>query len=158
MARQLAHSNSPAAPATQAVARRSADDWLAQGDALCHADPLGARYAYRRALEAQAGFADAYVNLSALLLSIGDPEEALRVCDQALRCTAPSVALWFNRALASEDLDQSAQAEQSYQQCLALEPACADAHHNLARLFVARGDAVSAQRHLQALRRCPLGS
>jgi len=131
----------------------TAKDWFARGEALEEADPLGAEAAYRAALEAEDDFADAYLNLGALLCEAGRCGEAVALYDEALRHCADEPLLHFNRAVALEDMGDMAAAASGYEAALTLNPHLADAHFNLARLQLELGQQQRALRHFNTYRR-----
>lgn len=137
-----------------AASSGSADiDWFERGVALEVGDPAGAEQAYRQALAADADDTDAYLNLSALLCAAGRCDEAVTVLDDATQRLSDEPLLHFNHAIALEDQRRYGAAIAAYARCLALDPDCADAHYNLARLHERSGEPQRALRHLQAYRR-----
>lgn len=123
------------------------------GEALEATDNSAAEMAYRRALELDPDFADAYLNLGALLCEAKRCREAVGLYDEAIRRWPGQANLHFNRAIALEDQGRMADALASYDTCLLLDPDFADAHFNVARLHQRRGDGKRAVRHLSAYRR-----
>jgi tetratricopeptide (TPR) repeat protein len=87
----------------------------------------------------------------------GDPREAARLYERAAALSELSLAVtaWFNLGVAREDLGDHAGALQAYRAALELDPRCADAHYNAARLCELSGDQVGALRHLKAYSTCP---
>ncbi|WP_309491446.1 tetratricopeptide repeat protein [Trinickia mobilis] len=132
-----------------------AEEWYDLGEQLRKSDVKGAERAYRQAVEfSPEPFYAAYVDLGALLCEDEKRcEDALRVFDDALSHFPEDAVLHFNRAVALEGLGRIDEAERSYERCLELNPAYADAHHNLAILFETRGDKQGLVRHLSAYRR-----
>lgn len=131
----------------------SAGAWFAQGEELEARDMQAAEAAYREALAIAPDFADAYLNLGAILCESGRHAEAAALYDLALE-HAPDVALLhFNRAVALEDMGRLPEALQSYERCLQLDPTVADAHFNAARLHDHLGHRREAIRHFSAYRR-----
>jgi tetratricopeptide (TPR) repeat protein len=59
----------------------------------------------------------------------------------------------FNRGVALDHLERLDEAAASYERSLALDPALADAHFNLAQLHQQAGDERGALRHYSAYRR-----
>lgn len=116
-------------------------------------DPQSAEAVYREALALAPGYADAWLNLGALLHEQGRSAEAADLCETALLHCPHEPLLHFNRALALEDLGDAAAALQAYEQCLALDPQVADAHFNAARLHESLGHAQQALQHFSAYRR-----
>lgn len=128
--------------------------WLRRGEA-CEAagDAPGAESAYRQALALAPDFADAYLNLGAMLCEGGHGDAAVALYEAAIAECADSPWVWFNRAIALEDQDRLPEALASYERSLALDPGLADAHYNLGRLREQLGDARGALRHFNAYRR-----
>jgi tetratricopeptide (TPR) repeat protein len=123
------------------------------GESLESTDRAGAEAAYRRSLQLDPDFADAYLNLGALLCEAKRCREAVALYDEAIRRCPKQALLHFNRAIALEDLGRLSDALASYNTCLRLDPGLADAHFNAARLHEQRGDGKQAVRHLSAYRR-----
>jgi DNA-binding transcriptional MerR regulator len=150
----------PAAPATPATTGPSevlesgdAAQWFARGESLEVEDVRGAEAAYRQALRADPACVDASLNLGALLCEQGRCGEAAALYDTALALSPGEPLLFFNRAIAREDLHRDAEAAQDYERCLALSPDERDAHWNVAQVYERLGDARRAVRHLNAYRR-----
>ena len=141
------------ASSSRAPAAVGADGWFARGEALEKSDPHAAEEAYRAALAIEPGHADASLNLGALLCEAGRCDEAVRLCDDAVRRHPDEALLHFNRAIALEDQGHAAAALASYNEALRLDADLADAHYNAARLHEQLGDARRAVRHFSAYRR-----
>lgn len=138
------------------AAERRADDaagWFAHGESLEGRDRGAAEAAYRQALAIDPGFADASLNLGALLCETRRCAEAVALYDAAVRLNPGEALLHFNRAIALEDQGRLEAALASYNTSLLLAPDLADAHFNAARLHEQLGDAKKAVRHLSAYRR-----
>jgi len=126
-----------------------------RGVALEASDPVGAMAAYHRALAGLPAFADAHNNLGRLHHDagrLGDAESHYRLA----LCVDRTVSLyWFNLGVALEDQRRNAEAIAAYEQAVALDPRCADAHFNLARLHevIGRcaGDVLEIQRAVRYL-------
>lgn len=131
----------------------SAETWFAQGEELEARDIQAAEAAYREAVALAPDFADAYLNLGAILCESGRNAEAAALYDEALKHQPDVALLHFNRAVALEDLGRSSEALQCYERCLQLDPAVADAHFNAARLHDQLGHRREAIRHFSAYRR-----
>jgi tetratricopeptide (TPR) repeat protein len=115
------------------------------------ADGSGAMGLYRRCLRMDARHPDARVNLARLLHETGQFEAAERLYLH-VSCASHAVAQ-FNLAVLMEDQGRIAEAVERYLSAVALDPAFADAHHNLARLYELQGNAAHTIRHLHALQR-----
>lgn len=131
----------------------TAANFFDQGEVLEGTDKTSAETAYRRALALDPPFADAYLNLGALLCDAKRCREAVELYDEAIRRCPDNAALHFNRAIALEDQGLLNEALAGYDRCLRLDPEFADAHFNAARLHEHRGDSKRAVRHLSAYRR-----
>lgn len=124
-----------------------------RGAALEHTDKCAAEAAYRRALELDPDYADAFINLGAILCEAERCGEAVVLYDEAIRRCPDDALLYFNRAIALEDQGRLSDALASYETCLRLDPGLADAYFNAARLYEQQGDDKRALRHLSAYRR-----
>lgn len=142
-----------AAPAAQTPAAATAAQCYELAVSLEAADPHAAEAAYRRSLDLQPAYADAYANLGALMCEQQRWSEAVTLFDAAIvRC--PVVALLhFNRGIALEESHRADEALKSYLKCLRLEPGFADAHYNAARLLELKGQQQGALQHYSAYRR-----
>jgi len=131
----------------------SARDWFERAASFEPRDAAKAEAAYREAVMLEPDFADAHLNLAALLCEQDRYEEAVAVCDEALRQWPDVPELHFNRALALEEGHRVRQALAAYERCLELSPDFAQAHFNLAALFERAGNVQKALRHFNAYRR-----
>jgi tetratricopeptide (TPR) repeat protein len=136
-----------------AAADETPESAFRRGESLESTDRAGAEAAYRRSLQLDPDFADAYLNLGAMLCEARRCREAVALYDEAIRRCPKQALLHFNRAIALEDLGRLSDALASYNTCLRLDPGLADAHFNAARLHEQRGDGKQAVRHLSAYRR-----
>jgi tetratricopeptide (TPR) repeat protein len=113
-------------------------------------DEGAARSAYEACLALDERHVEARVNLGRLLHLQG----RLREAEQVYRGAETTEALLsFNLAVLLEDLEREAEAAVAYREALAQDPALADAHFNLARLYEQAGNQKDALRHLLAYRR-----
>ncbi|MDR6537593.1 tetratricopeptide repeat protein [Variovorax soli] len=126
---------------------------FAHAETLERTDPAGAEAAYRALIAAVPEHVDAYVNLGALLCDLQRYEDAVQLHEEALPRCPPSALLFFNHAIALEELGRLRVAALNYERSLQLDPDFADAHYNLGRLQELFGDARGALRHLNAYRR-----
>jgi tetratricopeptide (TPR) repeat protein len=126
---------------------------FSRGEALEPSNRRAAEAAYRKALELDPDYADAYLNLGALLCESQRFGEAVALYDKALHRLPDEALLHFNRAVALEDQGKASDALASYDTSLRLSPDLADAHYNAARLHEQLGDAKKAVRHFSAYRR-----
>lgn len=127
--------------------------YFRQGEMLEARDGVAAEAAYRKAIELDPSFADAYLNLGAMLCESQHAQAAVSLYDGAVLACPHSALVRFNRALALEDVARFDDAVVSYELSLTLDPSLADAHFNIARLKEKLGDSQSALRHFNAYRR-----
>ena len=140
-----------AASAAEASApARSADEQFESALELEDDDSDAARAAYEACLAADPHHLEARLNLGRLLHLAGRLHDAERVYRGAHESEP---LLSFNLAVLLEDLDREEEAIAAYRRALALDPALADAHFNLARLHERAGHPRDALRHLLAYRR-----
>ncbi|CAG2145494.1 tetratricopeptide repeat protein [Cupriavidus numazuensis] len=116
-------------------------------------DPEEAEIAYRKAIAADPGLLDAYVNLGCLLCDRGRYADAVDLYRAALDQGLDGPLIRFNLAVALEDSGYAEAALAEYHACIALAPDLADAHYNAARLHEAMGDHQRAIRHFHQYRR-----
>jgi tetratricopeptide (TPR) repeat protein len=88
-----------------------------------------------------------------MLADAGRFGELAALSDEALVHCPRSALLHFNRGVALDHLERLAEAIESYEASLALDPTLADAHYNLARVREQIGDARGALQHFSAYRR-----
>ncbi len=127
--------------------------YFRQGEKLELKDSAAAQAAYRKAIELDPLFADAYLNLGAMLCDTQHWEAAAMLYDSAITACPDSALIRFNRGVALEDLGRLEEAVTSYEFSLKLDPSLADAHFNIARLKERLGDSQSALRHFNAYRK-----
>jgi DNA-binding transcriptional MerR regulator len=142
-------------PERKNIAAAQAQERYELAEQLMATEPSAAEFNYRRAIElSPEPFYAAYVDLGALLCEHEHQcGEALSVFDEALEHFPSDAVLYFNRAVALDILERYDEAKKSYEQCLAINPDYADAHHNLAILLDKRGDRRGLIRHLNAYRK-----
>jgi tetratricopeptide (TPR) repeat protein len=124
-------------------------DWFAEAVAREADDPVAAEQAYRTAIAADPEHVPAVLNLSAMLCEQSRCHEAVALLDEALEHRPDDPELHFNHGIALEDLQRFEEAVPAYERCIALQPAFADAHFNLARLHERAGRPHRALRHLR---------
>lgn len=144
------------APAAEPVLA-SATEWYDRALSLEQDDPAAAEAAYRRALQLEPDFANAYANLGALLCEHQRWDEAVALFEQGLRRCPDVALLHFNRAIALEELRRNDDALAAYLACLRLDAGFADAHYNAARLLELAGHPQAAVQHYSAYRRLQRG-
>jgi tetratricopeptide (TPR) repeat protein len=108
---------------------------------------------YEAAIAIAPDFTNAYLNLGAVLCESGDCDEAVRVFSKGIEHRPEEPLLYFNRAVALEDLNRFEEALASYDLALQLDPTLADAHFNAGRLYDELGNSQGAIRHYSAYRR-----
>jgi tetratricopeptide (TPR) repeat protein len=128
----------------------TAEVLFARGLELEDSDPPGSRHAYEACITVAPQHTEARINLGRLLHAGGELEEAERLYRGA---SSADALLSFNLAVLLEDRRREAEAMSAYREALALDPAMADAHYNLARLHERAGNAKDCFRHLLAYRR-----
>jgi tetratricopeptide (TPR) repeat protein len=142
---------SPLRPLEPESARGAgAQNYFEEGLRLEDSDGDAARAAYRACLKVDPHHLEARINLGRLLHVQGEAAEAEHIYRGA---TESDPMLSFNLAIVLEDLDREEEAMQCYRDALALDPALADAHFNLARLHERAQRPREALRHLLAYRR-----
>jgi len=135
----------------------SAEEWFGCAcDLEEKADP-GAIGAYEHAIEADARFADAYVNLGRLLQEQGRVAEAEAVYRKGIAQCPSEALLCYNLGVLLDEMGQRPAALQAYREALALQDDLADCHYNIALLYEAAGQTRAALRHLNAYRRLQAG-
>ena len=113
-------------------------------------DARAAQAAYEACLKADPQHVEARLNLGRLLHLAGRLREAEKIYRGG---DTKEPILSFNLAVLLEDLEREPYAMLAYRDTLALDPAFADAHFNLARLHERAGHPKDALRHLLAYRR-----
>jgi tetratricopeptide (TPR) repeat protein len=129
------------------------EDWFDRGLSLEDADPAAARSAYERAVDEDPAHLAAWINLGRLLHEQGKLEDAESVHRRALAACGPDALLLFNLGVVLEDLKKPSAALEAYKSAVEEDPALADSHYNLARLYESLGKPQHAIRHLGQYRR-----
>lgn len=129
-----------------------AAEWYERGCALEEEFPQEAMAAYRRALEIDAGLADAHLNLGRLLHDRGEAAAAERHYRFALEALPGDPTAAYNLGVLLQDLGRLREAIAAYETALASDAACADAHFNLAGVYEELGEREAAFRHLRTYR------
>lgn len=130
--------------------RLEAVDWYELGCGLQAQAPDQAAEAFRRAVELDAGLADAHINLGVLLHERSDLEGAELCYRLALRADPASATAAYNLGVVLEDLGKPDEATEGYRQAIENDPLLADAYYNLSRLYERAGDRAAALRHLRS--------
>lgn len=101
---------------------------------------------YRRALELNPGFAEAYANLGALLRDLGQSDEAEGLLLSAVQCKPDQGQARFNLAMLYIDQVRWTDAATQLKRLLAADPSQADAQYWLGNaLLMGEGDAAGAR-------------
>jgi len=95
---------------------------------------------FDRAIELDAGFADAHGNRANILADVGMPEEALKSFDRALALNPASAADWINRGALLQGLGRLDEAIASYDKAISCQP-------NFPEAYVNRGNALKEMGH-----------
>lgn len=131
----------------------SAAEWQELGEELEMHAPTQARRAYEKVLELEPDHAAALGSLGRLLHEEGNLDGAVVHYRRAIEASGGDDAVAaFNLGLALEDLGRDRAAADAYNAALTMDPAFADAHGNLSRVYERLGDRVSALRHLKSYR------
>ena len=138
-------------------AHGSAEESFAQACELEDEGNAGAAEAYRRAIEADPAFADAYVNLGRLLHEQGRFQDAEAVYRSGISHCPSHALLRYNLGVLLDQQGRQRAALQVYREALALRDDLADCHYNIALLYEAAGQTRAALRHLSAYRRLQAG-
>ncbi len=143
-----------AAAAGAGATSAGGEDWYRVG---CtredEGDGDGAIAAYRRALDADEGHADARINLGRLLHERGEAGEAVLQYRRVLEARPDDAIAAFNLGVALEDQELLGEAAEAYERAVRADPRAADAHYNLAGVYERIGDRAAAIRHLRAYKK-----
>lgn len=145
------------APKPQPAAQDN-EDWFDKALALEDSDPQAARAAYKRAVDIEPDNCAAWINWGRLLHEQNETREARSVYERAVKHCGPDPVLMFNLGVLLEDLGHTGAALEAYQTAITEDPALADGHFNLARLYEALGKEQHAIRHLGQYRRLMKGA
>jgi len=128
-----------------------------QGCELQGSDPDLAITAFRRAIAGRPDLADAHNNLGRLLHDRGELAAAEQCYRHALEHEREVGLFWFNLGVVLEDQGRGDDAIGAYEQAIAKDARCADAHFNLARqierLARTTGDELMLRRAVRHLAR-----
>lgn len=135
------------------------EDWLLYG---CLCSDLGetstARAALEKALELDAGLAEAWFALGKLFLATGDYIAALSRFEQAAQLQPDNADIWLALGLACGLAGDAVKAERCYRESLRLQPSSAHAHFNLANALQVQGRIDAAEAEYEAALRIEPGS
>ncbi|MEX3969765.1 tetratricopeptide repeat protein [Paraburkholderia caribensis] len=137
---------------TTLLKRRAPDEFADAAAKEAEGDLEGAETGYRRAIESDRTYLDAYLNLGCLLSESGRYDEAIEVWRKALLENPEHHLLHFNLGVALEDAGRLEQALIAYRRSIELKHAFADAHFNAARIHEQLGEQAQAIRHYNAYR------
>ena len=133
---------------------RDAFEWFDEAlDLEENGDVDGAIKAYQQTVALDSQNVAAWINWGRLLHGRGDKREAEVVYLRAIEQCGPDSVLMFNLGVLLEDLGRTQAALEAYQAAVGEDPALADGHYNLARLYEALGQPQHAIRHLGQYRR-----
>ena len=133
---------------------RNAEDWFDDGlDFEENGDIDQAIEAYKQTVALDGQNVAAWINWGRLLHDRGNQREAEAVYRRAIELCGPDSVLMFNLGVLLEDLGRTLAALEAYQSAVGEDPALADGHYNLARLYEALGQPQHAIRHLGQYRR-----
>ncbi|CAB3754772.1 MerR family transcriptional regulator [Paraburkholderia humisilvae] len=107
---------------------------------------------YRRAIESDRLYLNAYLDLGCMLCVNTRYEDAIAVWHKALLALPEEPLLHFNLGVALEDSGRLEQALIAYHRCIELQHDFADAHFNAARLHEGLGQMTRAIRHYSEYR------
>lgn len=130
---------------------RTAAEWFELGLELEPVTPEEARAAYEQAVRLDADLNDARVNLGRLLHEAGRSAEAESHYRHVLAVREHALAA-YNLGVLLEDTGRDLEAIKAYARAIASDPALAEAHYNLARIYEQRGDQRAAIRHFNGYR------
>lgn len=105
--------------------------------------------AYRKALDLDARFVPAHINLISSFAKSGEPERATHHYHAALALDANFEELHYNYGVLQLSLGNVAAAAASFRQALRLNSASVEAHYNLGYCLLQMGRVADAQRQLQ---------
>jgi len=122
----------------------NADTWLASAESLyARGNPIAALQACRRAVATRSDFAPAYQTLGKILRACGKPEAADRAEEKAAQLDGPGGNSTPQTLVRQGcDLARSGQWEAAiarFQDAIALDPKCAEAHFYLGQATAVRG-------------------
>lgn len=135
----------------------AAAGWFNYALSLEGLDSAESARAYRRAIELDPRFGDAYINLGRIEHAAGNGEEAERLYRRALEFIPQDPVARYNLALALEDRGDQDGAVKLYREAVEIAPDFADAHFNLGRLLDRLGHKSEALKHFLAYRRLSKG-
>ncbi len=143
----------PVAPPEPQAPALTTEQWFDLASELEARSPEEARRAYHQALEADAAFAPAHINLGRLYHQARRHGEAEAHYRAAVRSAPDDTVAHFNLGVLLEDLGRAEEAVRAYREAVALDPDFADAHYNLGLLLEAEGRKAEAISYLRRARK-----
>ena len=122
--------------------------WLDEAAALEEDDPEAAIRVYEKALAAQPGLLDAWINLGRLLHESRRFARAQEVYLKAIDECGADPVLFYNLGVLLHDQNRKDEAIAAYEAALRFNPDLADCHYNLALLYEERNRPKEAIRHM----------
>ena len=122
--------------------------WLDEAAALEEDDPEAAIRVYEKALAAQPGLLDAWINLGRLLHESRRFARAQEVYLKAIDECGADPVLFYNLGVLLHDQNRKDEAIAAYEAALRFNPDLADCHYNLALLYEERNCPKEAIRHM----------
>lgn len=135
----------------------AAEEWYQLGVDLETESPQEAKAAYRKAIEIEAGYVDAHLNLGRLLHEEGRVRTAADCYRQALELRPTDSTACFNLAVALEDLGRPMEALSAYERVIELDSEYADAYFNVAGIYERLGKRAEAVRFLKTYKHLTSG-
>lgn len=146
----------PACGGTGAISelhkRRAPDEFAHAAASEAEGDVGAAETGYRRAIESDRTYLEAYLHLGCLLSECGRYDDSIGVWRDALLEYPDHHLLHFNLGVALEDSGRLEQALMAYRRSIELRHDFADAHFNAARIHEEMGQQGHAIRHYNAYR------
>ena len=131
---------------------QAAETWFDRAMALEPEDVNAALAAYEQAIDADATYLDAYINLGRLLHDAKRLAMAEDVYRQAIKSCGDAAVLLYNLGVLLEDMKRGTEAMDLYVRAVRADPGMADAHYNLALLCEKIGKPKDAIRHMARYR------
>ena len=103
---------------------------------------------YRKAIEADPTFQDAYFNLAGAYHARDQFEEAISYYQQAIALDDSDPDAHYNLAHAYQETEQVDLAIRAYEKARSLNPEDTEVYYHLARMYEKRGDRLTMKRYL----------
>lgn len=125
-----------------------------RGDALAMLKQLDeAKAAYEAARKLDPAQVEATQGLAALAMLQGQPEEAMRLADEAIQQGGKRAEPWILKANLLQAQGNTGEAMQAYQEAVKRDPNSVTAHLSLAALQIQKNEFEAAQRAIEAARK-----